>query len=107
MLVLACGEMGESAVKDLYYYVKFKEITVATRSIEKVKRVVSTRGGKKVKVHEKEIDIRNVGELEDLMKGFDVSEWELSRGTIVYRWKRENRVSRTCGSLGRFSCRAS
>ena len=72
VLVLGCGEMGESAVEDLYYYGKFKEITVATRKIEKAKRVISTLKGKKVKVCEKEIDVNNTAELENLMKNFDV-----------------------------------
>lgn len=72
VLVLGCGEMGESVVEDLYYYGKFKEITVATRKIEKAKRVVSTLKGKKVKVCGKEIDVSNTAELENLMKNFDV-----------------------------------
>lgn len=72
VLVLGCGEMGESAVEDLYYYGKFKEITVATRKIEKAKRVISTLKGKKVKVCGKEIDVNNTAELENLMKNFDV-----------------------------------
>jgi len=72
VLVLGCGEMGESAVEDLYYYGKFKEITVGTRSIEKAKKVISTLKGKKVKVCGKEIDVSNTAELENLMKNFDV-----------------------------------
>lgn len=72
VLVLGCGEMGESVVEDLYYYGKFKEITVATRKIEKAKRVISTLKGKKVKVCGKEIDVSNTAELENLMKNFDV-----------------------------------
>ena len=72
VLVLGCGEMGESVVEDLYYYGKFKEVTVATRKIEKAKRVISTLKGKKVKVCGKEIDVSNTAELENLMKNFDV-----------------------------------
>lgn len=72
VLVLGCGEMGQVAVEDLYKYGDFDEIIVGTRSIEKVKRLMSKLKGKDVKVSAREININNTDELETLMKGYDV-----------------------------------
>jgi len=72
VLVLGCGEMGTSTVKDLYYHSQFKEITVATRSVAKTKRVISTLKGKKVQVLGRKLDVKNKDQLRDLIKGFDV-----------------------------------
>ena len=73
VLVLGCGEMGEVAVEDLYYFGKPDEIIVATRSVEKVKRLMPKLSGRKAKVSAIEIDVNNAEELEALMKGCDVA----------------------------------
>jgi saccharopine dehydrogenase (NAD+, L-lysine-forming) len=72
VLVLGCGEMGESAVKDLYKYGKFKQIMVATRSIQKADKVVSGLRGKKTEVFVEKMDVRNSQGIAEFMKGFDV-----------------------------------
>ena len=38
VLVLGCGEMGASAIEDLYKHGKFKDLIVATRNTEKANR---------------------------------------------------------------------
>ena len=73
VLVLGCGEMGETAVEDLYHYGGFKEITVATRSLEKVKKVIPRLKGRQIKVIPRKINIKNTEDLKALMKGCDVA----------------------------------
>lgn len=70
--VLGCGEMGSSAVKDLYEYGKFKEIIVATRSLEKVERLRPELKGRPINVSAHKLDISDHRRLVALMQGCDV-----------------------------------
>ena len=72
VLVLGCGEMGSSAVKDLYYHTSFKNIIVATRKKEKADWLISTLHGKRAKVQGREIDVNDKKSLITLMKNSDV-----------------------------------
>jgi saccharopine dehydrogenase-like NADP-dependent oxidoreductase len=72
VLVLGCGEMGSSAVKDLYEYGKFKEIIVATRSMEKVQRLHPELKGRPIHVSAHKLDISDHEQLVTLMQGCDV-----------------------------------
>lgn len=65
--------MGEAAVEDLYYFGKPDEIIVATRSVEKVKRLLPKLSGRKAKISPIELDANNADGLETLMKGCDVA----------------------------------
>lgn len=73
VLVLGCGEMGEVAVEDLYYYGEFDEIVIGTRSVEKAKKLMLKLTGKNCKVSVGEIDVNNTEELQTLMKGCSVA----------------------------------
>jgi len=72
VLVLGCGEMGESAAEDLYNYGRFKEIVIGTRTIEKAKRLKQRLMSKKVKLSIEEIDVNNTAKLESLIEGCDI-----------------------------------
>ena len=72
ILVLGCGEMGTSAVKDLYYRSRFEKITVATRNMEKAKKLLSTLKGKKPLLEGKKLDVTDRDQLRDSMKGHDI-----------------------------------
>jgi saccharopine dehydrogenase-like NADP-dependent oxidoreductase len=73
VLVLGCGEMGTSAVEDLYAYGKFKEVIVATRSVDKVKTLLPKLKRRRVKVTPFELNIENGNRLVDLMRNCDVA----------------------------------
>lgn len=90
VLLLGCGEMGEAALEDLYFYGKFKEITVGTRSVEKVSRVLSKLSGKKVKVIVEKIDVeKDQAKLLSLMKKNDVA-----INCIGPNYKHEERIAK-------------
>lgn len=72
VLVLGCGEMGESAIDDLYHYGEFNEIVVGTRNLSKASRVLDGCKGKNIKTSAAKINVENITELEKLMKGVDV-----------------------------------
>ncbi len=72
VLVLGCGEMGESAIEDLYQYGDFEEIIVGTRTPEKVSRVLDRCKGQIVKISPRMTNVENVAELEALIRGVDV-----------------------------------
>jgi len=71
-LVLGCGEMGESAIKDLYFYGELKEILIGSRNTQKVKKLIPELTGKTTKVSATEIHVENRSALEALMKSVDV-----------------------------------
>lgn len=73
VLVLGCGEMGSSAVKDLYHHGKFKEIVIATRSAAKAKKLLPVLNGRQINVSINEIDVTDREELASLMQGCDVA----------------------------------
>ena len=73
VLVLGCGEMGTSAVEDLYAYGKFKEIVVATRRVEKVKTLLPKLKRRRVKVTPLELNVENGNRLVNLMRSCDVA----------------------------------
>jgi saccharopine dehydrogenase-like NADP-dependent oxidoreductase len=73
VLVLGCGEMGETTIEDLYYYSKFDEIIVGTRSLDKIKMLMSKLSGRKAKISPRKIDVNNKEDLEALMKGCTVA----------------------------------
>jgi saccharopine dehydrogenase-like NADP-dependent oxidoreductase len=72
VLVLGCGEMGESVIDDLYYYGEFHEIVVGSRHLSKASRVLDGCKGKNIKISAVEINAENIVELEKMMKGVDV-----------------------------------
>lgn len=72
VLVLGCGEMGESAIEDLYYYGDFKELIIGTRNLTKAKSVMSNLQGESTKVSVRKIQVEDRLALEELMKRVDV-----------------------------------
>lgn len=72
VLVLGCGEMGESAIHDLYDYGEFDEIIIGTRDLSKAFNVLNSCKGGDSKTKAVKIHIENIDELEKLMKGNDV-----------------------------------
>jgi saccharopine dehydrogenase-like NADP-dependent oxidoreductase len=72
VLVLGCGEMGESAIDDLYHYSEFNEIVVGTRNLSKASRILEGCKGNKIKTSAIKVNAENTTELEKLMKGVDV-----------------------------------
>ncbi len=73
VLVLGCGEMGASAVEDLYKYGKFKDLIVATRSIEKAKKLLPKLKGRQINISIHQIDIEDREKLISLMQNCDVA----------------------------------
>jgi len=73
VLILGCGEMGSSAITDLYHHGKFKEIVIATRSAAKVKKLLPTLKGRPINVSINEIDVTDREKLEALMQRCDVA----------------------------------
>ena len=71
-LVLGCGEMGTSAVEDLYHYGNLDEIIVGTRSIAKVRGLLESLKGRNTKIQPEEIEVNHSSALEDLMRRADV-----------------------------------
>lgn len=73
VLVLGCGEMGSTAVRDLYEYGPFSEIIVATRSIAKAENVLSGLEGRSVDMRCESLAIESAGpHLVELMRSVDV-----------------------------------
>jgi len=72
VLVLGCGEMGSSAIKDLYRHGTFKEIIVATRSMDKFKKLHPELKGRPVNVSVHTFDVTDHEQLVALMKGCEV-----------------------------------
>jgi len=72
-LVLGCGEMGSSAIMDLYHHGKFKEIIIATRSAAKAKKLLPTLKGKPINISINEIDVADRQGLTTLMHKCDVA----------------------------------
>jgi lysine 6-dehydrogenase len=70
VLVLGCGEMGETAVRDLHEHGPFDEITVATRTREKAERIVAELSTRP-RVSARQVDLDDA-DLPGLMAGFDV-----------------------------------
>lgn len=73
VLVLGCGEMGTSAVEDLYYHGKFKGLAIASRSPEKIKRILPGLKGRGVKVSSHQIDVEDRQALVSLLQDCDVA----------------------------------
>jgi saccharopine dehydrogenase (NAD+, L-lysine-forming) len=70
VLVLGCGEMGQTAVQDLYEYGPFSEIVVATRSQERAEAIVSELSGRAVDIRCEHLDLDGAGaRLEELIAG--------------------------------------
>jgi saccharopine dehydrogenase-like NADP-dependent oxidoreductase len=72
VLVLGCGEMGSSAIDDLYHYGRLKEIVIGTRGINKAKSLISELKGNDTKISVREIEVENEPALSALMKNADV-----------------------------------
>jgi len=72
VIVLGCGEMGRSAVLDLYRFGTFKEISVATRSPGKAREVMPLLKGRPINVDVQELDVRDRKALVKQIKGHDV-----------------------------------
>jgi saccharopine dehydrogenase-like NADP-dependent oxidoreductase len=71
VLVLGCGEMGETAVRDLHAYGPFDEVTVATRTIAKARAVMEDLDcGPRVSAVP--LDLSAPVDLAALMRPFDV-----------------------------------
>ena len=69
VLVLGCGEMGETAIQDLYEFGPFHEIVVGTRSVAHAREVLGRLSGRPVRVSAEEVDVKNEGALAGLMAG--------------------------------------
>jgi len=72
VLVLGCGEMGTSAIEDVYHYGEFDEIIVGTRNEKKAMQVLDTCKEKNVKTRAVKINVNRFTELVNLMKEADV-----------------------------------
>ncbi len=72
VLVLGCGEMGTSAIDDLYHYGQLEEIVIGTRGIKKAKSLISGLNGKATKISVQEIQVEDEAGLVTLMKNSDV-----------------------------------
>jgi len=73
VLVLGCGEMGGSAVEDLYRHGTFKDLIIATRSTEKAKKLVRNLKGRRINTSIHQIDIEDRKNLVCLMQNCDVA----------------------------------
>jgi saccharopine dehydrogenase (NAD+, L-lysine-forming) len=71
-LVLGCGEMGLSAIEDLYHYGNLKEIFIGTRNAGKADTLLAELRGMNTKVHVRDIQVENESALDALMKKADV-----------------------------------
>jgi saccharopine dehydrogenase-like NADP-dependent oxidoreductase len=69
VLVLGCGEMGESAVQDLYEFGPFDEIVVGTRSVARAREVLGRLSGRSVRTSAEEVDVKNEAAVAGLMAG--------------------------------------
>lgn len=69
VLVLGCGEMGETAIQDLYEFGPFDEIVVGTRSVAHARGVLGRLNGRPVRVSAEEIDVKSEAALAGLMAG--------------------------------------
>jgi saccharopine dehydrogenase-like NADP-dependent oxidoreductase len=72
VLVLGCGEMGQSAILDLYHYGEFDTIIVGARNAEKASLLQNKCVRRKTKTRFINLDVKNVNELEEAMKLVDV-----------------------------------
>jgi saccharopine dehydrogenase (NAD+, L-lysine-forming) len=71
VLVLGCGEVGETALRDLHAYGPFDEVTVATRTLEKARAVMEDLDcGPRVSALP--LDLAQPVDLAALMRPFDV-----------------------------------
>jgi saccharopine dehydrogenase (NAD+, L-lysine-forming) len=71
-LVLGCGEMGSSAVEDLYHYGELDEILVGARNPARVGGLLAGLNGRDTKVIPEEIEVDDTVALVDLMRRSDV-----------------------------------
>ncbi|MFC2141711.1 saccharopine dehydrogenase family protein [Acidobacteriota bacterium] len=71
-LVLGCGEMGSSAVEDLYHNGELDEIIVGTRSTAKVRGLLESLKGRDTRIVPEEIEVDDAAALADLMRRADV-----------------------------------
>src|SRR4029453_13458568 len=69
VLVLGCGEMGETAVQDLYEFGPFDEIVVGTRSVARAREVLGQLGGRAVHPSAGGVDVRDEAAVAGLMAG--------------------------------------
>lgn len=72
VLVLGCGEMGATAVLDLYEHGPFDEITVATRTPRKAADVLGTLEGRPRRLDVLPLTIGDGDSLVEMMRPFDV-----------------------------------
>lgn len=72
VLVLGCGEMGETATRDLYENGPFDEIVVATRTIERAAAALDGLAGRSRRLEIRELHIGKGDALAGLMRPFDV-----------------------------------
>jgi saccharopine dehydrogenase (NAD+, L-lysine-forming) len=69
VLVLGCGEMGETAVQDLFEFGPFDEIVVGTRSVARARDVLGRLGGRPIRTSAEEIDVQDEAAVAGLMAG--------------------------------------
>ena len=73
VLVLGCGEMGETAVEDLYQFGPFDEIVVGTRSVARAREVLARLRGRAVRTSAEAIDVQDEAAVAGLMAGSAVA----------------------------------
>jgi lysine 6-dehydrogenase len=73
VLVLGCGEMGETAVQDLYEHGPFDEIVVATRSPEKAAPLLERLRGRPRRLDVRALEVGDGDGLVQLLRPFDVA----------------------------------
>jgi saccharopine dehydrogenase (NAD+, L-lysine-forming) len=72
-IVIGCGEMGETAIADLYEYGEFEEILVATRSPDRAQRLIDSLEGGPTRLRAAKADAGDTDMIARLMEGFDVA----------------------------------
>lgn len=72
-LLLGCGQMGESATRDLYQYGNLDELRIGTRNVEKARAIVEALKGRKTKMTIHQVDAFDVEAVKLLMQGVDVA----------------------------------
>jgi len=72
-LVLGCGEMGTSAIQDLYAYGRLKEIVIGTRRLGTAQSLVSRLKDRSTKISIQSIQVEDSAALTALMRGVDVA----------------------------------
>ena len=65
-LVLGCGEMGKSAINDLYFYGEFSDIIIGTRNLREAQKTIANLQGENINVSAEKIVVPDESNLSAL-----------------------------------------